>query len=107
MSYVELHKINNRATPNEFCNYKHALLLHKLIHTEIPSSDWIDMNFQQNFNNRSTKINFFKNNRFKVGENLMCNRFDILNGKINYDMINSSNDSYKIKCKSLFLVSTT
>ena len=107
MSYVELHKINNRATPNEFCNYKHALLLHKLIHTEIPSSDWIDMNFQQNFNNRSTKINFFKNNRFKVGENLMCNRFNILNGKIDYDMINLSDDSYKIKCKSLFLVSTT
>ena len=28
------------------------------------------------------------------------------NGKINYEMINLSNDSYKIKCKSMFLHST-
>ena len=72
MSYLELHKINNRATPTEFSNYKHALLLHGLIHTEIPISDWIDLNLQQTFNSRSTTFSIVKNNRYKIGENLIC-----------------------------------
>ena len=106
MSYLELHKINNRATPAEFSNYKHALLLHKLIHTEIPTLDWIDLNFQQTFNRRSTSVNFVKNNRFKIGENLMCNRFGVLNGKITHEMLNLGTDSFKVTCKSMFLKQT-
>ena len=107
MSYLELHRINNRATPTEFSNYKHALLLHKLIHTEIPTLDWIDLNFQQTFNRRSTTVNFVKTNRFKVGENLMCNRFGVLNGKITHEMLNLGTDSFKVNCKSMFLMQNT
>ena len=31
MSYIELHALNNRATPSQMSNYKLALLLHRLI----------------------------------------------------------------------------
>ena len=107
MSYIDLHKTNNRATPTEFSNYKHALLLHKLVQTEIPNLDWIDLNFQQTFNRRTTTVNFVKTNRYRVGENLMCNRFGVLSGKITHEMLNLSTDSFKVKCKSMFLMQNT
>ena len=103
LSYIDLNRINNRATPTEFSNNKHALLLHELTHTEIPQSDWIDLDLLQTFNSRSSTLNFFKCNRFKIGENLLCNRFHILNGKINIEKMNLSNDSFKVKCKTIFL----
>ena len=86
---------------------KHALLLHKLVQTEIPNLDWIDLNFQQTFNRRTTTVNFVKTNRYKVGENLMCNRFGVLSGKITHEMLNLSTDSFKVKCKSMFLMQNT
>ena len=90
MSYIELHKINKRATPVEFCNYKHALLLYKLIHTELPGLDWIDLNFQQTLGARCKSFNFFKRNNYRVGENLMCNRLSSINGKIDFELIQVS-----------------
>ena len=103
MSYRELHSINNRATPDQMCLYKHSLLLYKLINLELPHLDWIDINFQQNFNNRSSYMNFFKTNRYKIGENIISNRLHIINAKIEYDWIMWSFDSFKLKCKKLFL----
>ena len=83
--------------------YKHALLLYKLLNNEIPLNDWIDLNFQQTFNNRSITYKFVKTNSYKVGNNLLCNRFPIINGKIEYGWTQESFDTYKIKCKKLFL----
>ena len=103
MSYLELHSINNRATPEMMCKYKHSLLLFKIINHEIPGTDWIDLNFQQTFSTRSGKFNFFKTNNYKVGCNNICNRLIVLNNKIEYDLVYRSFDSYKIKCKELFM----
>ena len=103
MSYIELHELNNRATPKQMCRYKHALQLHKLVNLELPTSDWIDLNYQQNFNSRTGNLNFVKNNSYKIGLNLMCNRFICINNCIEYEWINSSFETYKIHCKSKFL----
>ena len=106
MSYIELHKINNRATPIEFCNYKHALLLYKLINTELPGLDWIDLNFQQTLGARCKSFNFFKISNFKVGGNLICNRLCSINGKIDFQLMNKGFDSYKVECKHIFINSS-
>ena len=103
MSFLELHNINNRATPIAMSNYVHALLLFKLLQNEIPMDDWVDLNFQQTFNNRTSTYNFVKTNHYKVGNNLICNRFTTLNGKIEYRWTLMSLDTYKIYCKNTFL----
>ena len=103
MSYIELHKTNNRATPTEFSNYKHALLLHKLVQTEIPNLDWIDLNFQQSFNGRETFFKFFSTNNYRVGSNNICNRMSILNGKLPLSSVEKSFESFKIFCKQTIL----
>ena len=39
----------------------------------------------------------------KVGKNIMMNRLTIINNKIDYKMMNLSKDTYKLKCKNVFL----
>ena len=67
MSYIDLHKINKRATPMEFCYYKHALLSYNLVHNELPIEDWVDLNFQQILGSRSKNFNFVRTNNYRVG----------------------------------------
>ena len=84
MSFLEIRSINNIETPTEMYKYKNALQLNKLINTRTPEGDWIDLNFQQTFNNQMGTFNFVKMNNFKIGNNSICNRLYILNNKIEY-----------------------
>ena len=52
MSYPVLHSVNKRATPDQMCTCKHALVLYELMDSELPKVDWKDTHFQQTLNNR-------------------------------------------------------
>ena len=84
-------------------NYKHAIQLYKLYNSTAMTDDWISLNLQQNFNGRNEHFQIYSVSNYKVGRNLMANRFLPLNNKINYSWFNESFDSYKIKCKHLLL----
>ena len=86
-SFVEIHKINKRATLTDMCNYKHTLPLHKLFRQEFPKIHWVDLYFQQVFHNRIRKINFVRTKNYKAGLNLICYRLHIINIKIDYPQI--------------------
>ena len=79
------------------------LQLHKIYNRTIDNDDWMDMNNQQNFNNRNNDVHITENSRLKIGRNLMINRLKILNGQINYDWLNESLNLFKISCKAIFL----
>ena len=53
------------------------------------NTDWIDLNMQQNFNGRNDYVHIVDHSRVRVGKN--------------YDWLNLSKDTYKIKCKDKFL----
>ena len=40
---------------------------------------------------------------YKVGRNILVNRFKYLNNKINYSWLNDSYNTFKVKCKQLLL----
>ena len=103
MSYDSLHYLNQRATPDQMVLYKHALLLHKTYNCNKYSNDWVHLHFNQQFNNRNTKVKFTNTSNYKIGNNLLSNRFTILNGKLELSMLNDSFESFKIKCKAKFL----
>ena len=67
------------------------------------SDDWISLNFQQNYNGRNEKLQIFTISNYRVGQNLMVNRFKLLNNKIEYSWLYESLNSFKIKCKKMFL----
>ena len=103
MSFNTLHTLNKRATPKQFMTYRHAILLHKVYNDETTNQNRLDLFFNQQFNNRWETVKFIDTKNYKIGNNILSNRFIILNGKIKYDWLNLPFNSFKLKCKELFL----
>ena len=102
-SYINLHIINKRATPNQMLLYKHAILLFKLYNGIETTDDWLSLNFQQILTGRQSNFIITKTNVYKIGNNLICNRLSHLNDKIPLAWLTLTLDSFKIKCKERFL----
>ena len=103
ISFINVHKMNNRALPDSIMHYKTAIQLYKLYNSNEQSLDWICLNFNQILTTRQTKFMILKTNRTKVGLNTMANRLSILNGLIPLSWLGDSLNTFKIKIKKLFL----
>ena len=103
ISYERLHTILKRPLPQEIIKHNHALLLHKTYNEQDPTSDWLHINFNQNFNARNNKANFFDTSNFKQGKNLLSNRFTVINNLIEYNWLNLPFVAFKIKSKKMLL----
>ena len=99
LSFNSLHEMVGRATPDKILDYKLALQLYKVVKNNVPTPDWININFNNIHTTRQTRFMTSKANRLKVGMNLISNRFYYLNGKIEMDWLNLSYNTYKVKCK--------
>ena len=102
-SYLRLHELLKRATPHKIMLYKHANTLFKLYNQQLNSIEFAALNFDQIITSRQTKFLISKNNNLKVGTNAICNRLNVLNGKIPLAWLNLSFNSFKLNCKKLFL----
>jgi hypothetical protein len=102
-TYTEIHTLAKRSPPPNYCLYKHSILLYKLFKDCTPSLEHLHLNFQLVDNDRSEFPSFIKNDNYKIGSNILINRFAVLNGLIKKDWLNLSLDSFKVKCKQLFL----
>ena len=103
ISFVRLHEMYNRATPEKILLYKYSLELHKLFNTNEYNSEWVYFNLNQKYTSRQSKFITRKSNQKKVGLNALANRLSVLNNKIPLIMFNSSRDSFKIFSKKFFL----
>jgi hypothetical protein len=103
ISFVELHQMVKRATPEMFRMYKLFLLLYRTFNEQIPVNDWLSLNFDQANTSRQTNFNIRKNNQLMVAMNILNNRFYELNNVIPLDWLNMSIDHFKISFKNLFL----
>ena len=97
------HKLAKRGTPVQMSKFKHAIQLHKLYNSNNMSDDWVSLNMQQNFNRRLDKIQIISMSHYKVGQNLLVNRFKALNNTIDLLWLNESLNAFKLRCKKLFL----
>ena len=102
-SFINIHTNLNRATPEKFLLFKHAILLHKLFNTRTPSIEWVDLTFKQTYSQRQTKFYLIKSNNYKIGNNILTNRMAILNNKINLEDLNLSLNGFKVKYKEILL----
>ena len=85
------------------CLYRHAITMYKLVNNVICEDEFVQLNFQLYDNVRNTKMTFIKIQRFDVGKNILLNRFHDLNNLIEKQWLTMSLETYKIKCKALFL----
>ena len=105
LNHTEIHTLAKRALPDDICTNKHALMLPKLLRNDLCDVEMMNLNFQIADNRRSTTFNFIKSQKYDVGKNILLNRMHILNGKIEKNLLDLSMNSYKVKCKELFLQS--
>ena len=96
ISYVNLHKMANRATPDMFLKYKSSLLLYRTLNDEIPEADWLFLNFSQVITRRQNIFMIRKTNNFNVGLNVSNNKFHVLNGCIPLEWLNIPINSFKV-----------
>ena len=55
---------------------------------KIQNDDWMDLNFQQNFNDRNNYVQINDFSRIRIGRNSIMNRLNCLNNTIDYDCTN-------------------
>ena len=104
ISFKQLHFSHKRASPSmqRQMSFKHSLLHHKIFNNQIHAEDWLSLHFQQTFNSRNQTVRLFDTSKTKIGKNIVINRLKLINGKIEYEWLNLSWQSYKAKCKSIF-----
>ena len=102
-THTEIHQMAKRALPEKMCLYRHAVVMHKLFNIIICENELLHLNFQLCDNDRNRKLTFIKNQRYDVGKNILLNRFADLNNMIDKGWLNLSLETYKVKCKFLFL----
>ena len=103
LNYNELHGMAGRATPINLMYYKMSLQLHKTFNLRIPTTDWTNLNINSVITLRQTTFITNKTNNYRIGMNALSNWLWYLNGKIKLDWLNLTINSFKIKCKKLFL----
>ena len=103
ISFINLHKMYGRATPDQMMNYKMALSLFRIYNSNLNSIKFVALNFNQIFTYRQMNFITTKNNRIKVGLNCLANRLYYINGQIHLTWLNLSYTTYKVKCKNIFL----
>ena len=103
VSFVNLHAMYNRATPDQFMLYKNAISLFKLYNGTDYTIEWAALNFNQILTSRQTKFMTIKANKRKVGINAIANRLNGLNNKIPFSWLNLSYVTFKLHCKKEFL----
>ena len=72
-----------------------------------PEIEFLQMNFQLNQNPRINHMNFFSRQRYDCGKNILLNRLAHLNNMVDKTWLVQSIDTYKVKCKQLFLQNNT
>ena len=104
VSFNNVHAACDRATPEMILLYKTALSLYKLYKIDFNHLEFISLNFNQILTGRQTNFITLKSNERKVGINCLANRLTVINNKIPLNWLNFSLDTFKIKCKKLFLI---
>ena len=105
LSYERMHNLHKRGKPQDVMKYRLSIQLYKLYNAnnQMENVNWMDLNLQQNFNDRNNFVQIFETSKIMIGRNTLVNRFKCLNNTIEYDWLNLSLDTFKVRCKLKFL----
>ena len=103
MSFEAIHELCKLATPSKMQKYKLAICLHKLYNIEFNPIEFYLLNNNQVVTSRQRNFIILKSNRTRVGLNSLANRLHTINGVIPLDWLNLSIETFKVRCKKLFL----
>ena len=94
VSFESLHKLSQRATPDQFIKYKIALCLFKMYNINYNNIEFIRLNLNQVLTSRQTHFITSKSNNLKIGVNCLTNRLYLFNGIIPLSWLNDSINTF-------------
>ena len=97
LTYKELHKQFNRATPSQFQKYVTAVSFYDLVKREMPEDDWINLQFNIQNDRRNIRLSFQKSNNYKCGMNCLSNRFQSITNEVEKEWIDLTRDAFKTR----------
>ena len=105
ISFVNLHKIHNKCTPEQITYYQMSLKLHKLINEHDNKLSFEHVTLMDQIVCTSRQINFqiVKIHNTRVGLNTTANKLFPLNNLIGLDKLNMNFAHYKKLAKIQFL----
>ena len=104
ISFLRLHKIHMKCTPDQIMLYQQALQLHKTInHVDFPQSfEYITVVDQTICTSRQLRFQIFKNNRSKIGLNTTANKLYCITNLVSLEMLNMTFVHFKKLVKIQF-----
>ena len=105
ISFVNLHRIHEKCTPEQITLYQMSLKLHKLLneHENQLSFELITIMDQIVCTGRQLNFQIMRNFRTKIGLNTTANKLYPLNNQISWDRLNMNFVHYKKLAKIQFL----
>ena len=101
VSFEAIHKQCNQFTPSQTAYFKLSILLFKTYNDQNHNKNWIDLANQIIITRRQTKFKTYKSNNYKIGLNILINRFYCLNNLICLNDLDLSLPLFKIKMKTV------
>ncbi len=103
ISFLNLHKQAKKSTPEQLALYKISLLLYKTFNSVVQGKDWQDFTDQIICTRRQLTFEIMRSYNYKIGLNILANRFHCINGKDQLDLLNLPYPSFKYKMRNVFL----
>ena len=105
VSFINLHKINNKCTPNQIMLYQISLLLFKTVNenSSTPSRSFVRLMDQAVCSGRQVMFELHRANRTKIGMNSIENKLYHINKIIVMDKLNWNYPLFKKHMKLQFL----
>jgi hypothetical protein len=90
ISFTDFNKLCSKPLPDNISKYKLLLVLHKAFNSNVQDTDWLNFNNQIILTGRKTKFIMFKTSSYKIGLNIITNRFHSISNKIELNYLNLS-----------------
>jgi hypothetical protein len=99
LTFMQLHKKYNRATPYIYSPYMSTLNLFDLNHRRISLQEYDNLQHITTNDRRNVKLVFIWNNKYKIGLNRLSNRMHLVTNVVNKLWMNLSRECFKKVCK--------
>jgi hypothetical protein len=102
ISFEKIHEKVKLATPMQIADFRLSLLLYKTFNSNTYNKFWLELSDQIIITGRQNRFKCYKKNNYKIGFNILINRFHSLNDKINLNDFNLGFVQFKAKMKTQF-----
>ena len=103
VSFMDLHKKYNKASPNMWSNYVTAVAMWDLLNNQAPEVTFLSAMMNRMFQGRREGILFTRSNKKKIGFNCLSNRLQSVSQKLKMNWQDMTKMAFKRLCKETFI----